>query len=130
MASTEVRAEKTSKPARLQVYEIVMDCQDPPVLGRFWADVLSYEIAEEDADVTYIEDPQNVGPAMCFNKVDETKTSKNRLHLDLNVDEDAMENEIERLTTLGARRVNIGQNDETFWAVLADPEGNEFCLVC
>jgi predicted enzyme related to lactoylglutathione lyase len=122
-------AELRSTRARLQVYEIVMDCVDPRLLGRFWAEALSYEIAEEDDDVSYIEDPEGAGPAMCFNKVDEPKASKNRLHLDLNVTEDDMDAEVERLTSLGAHKVNVGQSPDSFWTVLVDPEGNEFCLV-
>jgi predicted enzyme related to lactoylglutathione lyase len=125
MPSTEVRATRS----RLQVYEIVIDCADPRLLGRFWAEVLSYELAEEDPDVSYIEDPDGVGPAMCFNKVDEPKSSKNRLHLDLNCADDDMDAEVERLTALGAQKVNVGQSPDSFWTVLVDPEGNEFCLV-
>jgi predicted enzyme related to lactoylglutathione lyase len=128
MASADLRSTQRA-PARVQVYEIVMDCAQPRTLGRFWAEVLGYEIAEEDDDVSYIEDPSGVGPAMCFNKVEEPKRSKNRLHLDLNVAEDDMESEIDRLIALGAGHVNIGQSPDSFWAVLIDPEGNEFCLV-
>jgi hypothetical protein len=58
----------------------------------------------------------------------EEKTVKNRLHLDLSPDPDDREAEIERILALGARRVNIGQTGAESWTVLADPEGNEFCV--
>ena len=129
MVSTDLRSTQQRR-TRLQVYEIVVDCADPRALGRFWAEVLSYDISEEDDDVSYIEDPSEAGPSMCFNKVGEPKLAKNRLHLDLNVAEHEMEEEVARLIDLGARQVNVGQNPDAFWTVLVDLEGNEFCLVC
>jgi hypothetical protein len=66
---------------------------------------------------------------MCFMPVREAKVVKNRLHLDLTTTPDDREAEIERLIALGARRANIGQTGEESWTVLADPEGNEFCVV-
>ena len=62
-------------------------------------------------------------------RLPETKTIKNRVHLDLTTGADDRDAEIERLLRLGARRVNIGQTGEESWTVLADPEGNEFCVV-
>ena len=62
-------------------------------------------------------------------RLPETKTIKNRVHLDLTTCADDRDAEIERLLRLGARRVNIGQTGEESWTVLADPEGNEFCVV-
>ena len=61
--------------------------------------------------------------------VDEPKTTKNRLHLDLTTSAEDRDAEIDRLITLGASRVDIGQMGTESWTVLADPEGNEFCVV-
>jgi Glyoxalase-like domain len=67
---------------------------------------------------------------MCFMPVPETKTIKNRVHLDLTSElDDDRDTEIERLVQLGARRVDIGQTGNESWIVFADPEGNEFCVV-
>ena len=65
----------------------------------------------------------------CPQRLPETKTIKNRVHLDLTTGADDRDAEIERLLRLGARRVNIGQTGDESWTVLADPEGNEFCVV-
>ena len=74
--------------------------------------------------------PEESAPiGMCFMPMPETKTIKNRVHLDLTTGADDQDAEIERLLRLGARRVNIGQTGEESWTVLADPEGNEFCVV-
>jgi hypothetical protein len=76
-----------------------------------------------------------IGPAidapigMCFMPVDEPKTIKNRLHLDLTTSVDDRDHEIKRLIGLGATRVDVGQTGNESWTVLADPEGNEFCVV-
>jgi hypothetical protein len=64
---------------------------------------------------------------LAFLRVPGGKTTKNRLHIDLNpADQQA---EVRRLLTLGARRVDIGQGDDAEWVVMADPEGNEFCVL-
>ena len=71
------------------------------------------------------------GPPMVTSgqHLSDVKTIKNRVHLDLTTGADDRDAEIERLLRLGARRVNIGQTGEESWTVLADPEGNEFCVV-
>lgn len=68
-------------------------------------------------------------PSIDVLPVPERKTLKNRLHLDLRADGVATEGELERLVGLGARRVDVGQPPDASWVVLADPEGNEFCLL-
>jgi Glyoxalase-like domain len=69
------------------------------------------------------------GPGLVFLTVPETKALKNRLHIDLApASDDDQEAEVRRLESLGARRVDIGQGDVS-WVVLADPEGNEFCVL-
>lgn len=68
-------------------------------------------------------------PTIDVLSVPEGKTVKNRLHLDLRADGVATPDEVERLLSLGARRVQVGQKPDVSWVVLADPEGNEFCLL-
>jgi hypothetical protein len=117
--------------------ELGIDCADPHILGRFWCSVLGYEVQEEDDETVTIGDgtvpkgaPQlgPVPPTLTFARVPEGKTVKNRLHLDVNPSDREQEDELRRLLELGARHVDVGQGDRS-WVVLADPEGNEFCLL-
>jgi hypothetical protein len=85
----------------------------------------------EDSEVV-IEPPEgsveaDIVPDILFLKVPEEKAVKNRIHLDLRPDDQAAE--VARFEALGARRVDIGQADDVTWVVLADPEGNEFCIL-
>ncbi len=109
------------------VYSVAIDCADPRGLASFWEQVLDYERAEDDEDEVAIE-PKGGGPGntLLFLKVPDEKKVKNRLHLDLNPTDQAAE--VERVKALGATEVDIGQRDVT-WVVLADPEGNEFCIL-
>jgi predicted enzyme related to lactoylglutathione lyase len=127
MASTAPAVERDEVSFRLN--EFVIDCRDPQQLARFWNATLGYEVCEWDGDFAAIEDPDGSGPTICFQKVAEDKLSKNRIHFDLDVPEGTLEAAIARLVGLGARRVNVGQRDDCSWAVMADPEGNEFCVV-
>jgi hypothetical protein len=108
--------------------ELVIDSRDPATLAEFWAAVLDYEITERTDDFVFIEDRQGFGPGLDFVKVSEPKTVKNRLHFDLNPRDQDQAAEVERMEGLGARRIDIGQGDVS-WVVLADPEGNEFCVL-
>jgi len=114
---------------------IAVDAHDPESLARFWAGALDYKI-EYDSNQDFENDgserevviaPQTGhGPRLAFFEVTDEKTAKNRLHLDLRPgDQNA---EVNRLEQLGAQRVDIGQGGVT-WVVLADPEGNEFCVL-
>jgi predicted enzyme related to lactoylglutathione lyase len=108
--------------------ELVIDCADPERMAEFWSAVLDYKITEKDEDSVYIEGSPESGPGLLFQIVPEGKSVKNRLHIDVSpVDRDQPE-ELERILALGARRIDIGQGDVS-WVVLADPEGNEFCLL-
>lgn len=110
-----------------RVYTVTIDARDPRALAEFWCKVLDYRVAYEDEGEVAIE-PPNDGPgtALCFVPVSDEKPGKNRVHLDLAPDDhDA---EVERLLALGAKRVDIGQQNVT-WEVLADIEGNEFCVL-
>ena len=117
--------------------ELAIDCADPSGLARFWCSVLGYEVQEEDDGVITVGSPlvpegRNrpgpVPPTLTFAHVPEGKTVKNRLHLDVTPTDREQDAEVRRLLDLGARHVEVGQADET-WVVLADPEGNEFCVL-
>jgi hypothetical protein len=126
----------------LRWYTTVIDCHDVAAQARWWAKVLDYVIVHEEAgeativprhasiDPVAAEDWQRQPQGLVFVPVPEGKTVKNRLHLDLapheSQDRDA---EIERLLTLGAKRIDVGQDADVTWTVMADPEGNEFCVL-
>jgi predicted enzyme related to lactoylglutathione lyase len=106
--------------------QIVVDCEDPARLARWWAEALGYQIVYEQPDEVEIRRSKEELPGLLFAPVAEAKTTKNRLHIDLRPDD--QEAEVERLVDMGARPVDIGQHDVP-WVVLADPEGNEFCVL-
>ena len=110
----------------VRIGNITFDCTSPETVAAFWAAALGYVIQGSNDRYAAIIDPNGVSPRLYFQKVPEPKTVKNRVHLDLNVPD--MEAEVERLTALGGRKVRVfDENDET-WTVMADPEGNEFCV--
>ncbi len=108
-------------------YTVVIDARDPAELARFWAAVLDYSILYEAPDEVVVSRDEDTYPGLVFVPVPEDKTVKNRLHIDLNPDD--RDAEVDRLIGLGARRVDVGQGDDVTWVVLADPEGNEFCVL-
>ncbi|MEU7934526.1 VOC family protein [Micromonospora echinofusca] len=117
--------------------ELAIDCADPHALARFWCAVLGYVVQGEDDEVVTIgspavpegrDRPGPVPPTLTFARVPESKTVKNRLHIDLNPTDLGRDEEVRRLLDLGARHADVGQGDER-WVVLADPEGNEFCVL-
>ncbi|MGH8962293.1 MAG: VOC family protein [Jatrophihabitantaceae bacterium] len=122
-------------------YSVVVDCRDVAAQAAWWADVLGWKKVYEAVDEVVIVPPhalskqeqipvEEQGPGLVFVPVPEGKTVKNRLHLDLAPragDDQAAE--VERLVALGASRVDVGQDAEATWVVLADPEGNEFCVL-
>ena len=114
-------------PVRL--HHIVVDAHDLPGLARFWTQALGWKILSEREREIVIGTDQNAPVGMCFMPVTGTKTVKNRVHLDLTSSAKDRDQEIERLVTLGASRVDIGQTGTESWTVLADPEGNEFCVI-
>jgi predicted enzyme related to lactoylglutathione lyase len=108
-----------------------VDAKDPKALGRWWAELVGWRITHEEDDEVVLEPPagspgDGVSPDLLFLRVPEGKAVKNRLHIDLRPeDQDA---EVARAEAMGATRVDIGQGEST-WVVLADPEGNEFCIL-
>jgi hypothetical protein len=136
------------EPGRLQ---ITFDCLDPARVGTFWAAALGYPVpdvegwhnflrsqgrAEADLNATFaIEDPAGARPRMFFQRVPEPKSVKNRVHLDLAAPAARSQGRArlidafaERLTALGARRLRAVRQDAGYFVVMADPEGNEFCI--
>lgn len=113
----------------LTVQCVTVDCHNPMLLAEFWAELLDWQIGGE-GDEVWIE-PRNrelvVSPDILFLRNPDEKVVKNRLHLDLRPDNQVVE--VERALALGASRVDIGQTGEESWVVMADPEGNEFCIL-
>ena len=110
--------------------EIVIDAADPARLAAFWAEVLDWRRMEAEDGVVEIGEvgASGGGLSLVFVPVADPKTGKNRVHLDVNPRGCDQAEELARLRTLGAVAVDVGQGDQT-WHVLADPEGNEFCLL-
>ena len=106
--------------------QVVVDAQDPARLARWWAEALGYVIVNEMPDEVEIRRTRDELPGLLFTPVPDVKAGKNRLHIDLRPDD--QESEVERLVDMGARPVDVGQRD-VGWVVLADPEGNEFCVL-
>jgi hypothetical protein len=118
--------------------ELAIDCADPGGLARFWCSVLDYEVQDEDDGIVTIgwlresdgrNRPGPVPPTLTFAHVPEGKTVKNRLHLDVSPTDREQDEEVRRLLGLGARHADVGQTGDESWVVLADPEGNEFCVL-
>ena len=114
----------------LTIQFITIDCENPMLLAEFWCELLDWKIGGHDDESVWIE-PKNSAlvssPNILFVKNTDTKLVKNRLHLDLCPDNQLVE--VERAVSLGARNVEIGQTGEESWVVLADPGGNEFCIL-
>ena len=110
----------------LEWEQVVVDCVDPVMLGRWWAKALDWVVLNEAPDEFEIGPEADRLPGMLFEPVQGAKHGKNRLHLDFRPDD--QEAEVARLLGLGARHADIGQGQQT-WVVLADPEGNEFCVL-
>ena len=104
--------------------QVIIGASDPEALGRWWLEALGWVVVDEDE--FEIRPAPGRMPGLMFEQADEPKQGKNRLHLDLRPDD--QDAEVARLLALGATRVDIGQGDVP-WVVLADPEGNEFCVL-
>ena len=114
----------------VHVHHIVIDADDLTALADFWAEALDWSVLSTREREVVVGPDVDAPIGLCFMPAGDTrKTVKNRVHLDLTTTPDDRDAEIERLLGLGARRVDIGQTGEESWDVLADPEGNEFCVV-
>jgi Glyoxalase-like domain len=111
---------------------LLIDSENPDKLADFWCQAIGHEVTyrseegETEREVA-IESPNRQGWRILFVEVHDERKIKNRLHLDLRPDDQAAE--VARLEELGAKRVDIGQGPEVTWVVMADPEGNEFCIL-
>ncbi|MDO8145515.1 VOC family protein [Isoptericola sp. 178] len=125
----------------LRWYSTVVESTDPRALAGWWAEALGWEFAYESDEECVLVPPwarelgrsltfHQTPPGMVFVRVEHEKSSKNRLHWDFaphtSDDRDA---EIDRLGSLGATRIDVGQPADASWTVLADPDGNEFCVL-
>ena len=111
---------------------VCIEGSDPDRLAAFWQEALSWRRTDDTPDEVVLEPPagspeDGVSPDLLFSRLPEAKTVKNRLHLDLRPEDQAAE--VARLEGLGATRISVGQSDDVTWVVLADPEGNEFCVL-
>jgi predicted enzyme related to lactoylglutathione lyase len=113
----------------LTLHHVVIDAHDLPKLAQFWTQALGWEVlSEREREIVIGPDP-HAPVGICLMPTTDSKTVKNRVHLDLTTSAADRGTEIERLLALGARRVDVGQTGKESWTVLADPEGNEFCVV-
>ena len=111
------------------ISQLCIDCTDPVVLGRWWAETLGWTIEDDDPEEVWVASDGDAQRGILFLLAREGKTVKNRLHFDLRPEDGSDQaTEVDRLVALGALRMEIGQGDAP-WVVLADPEGNEFCLL-
>jgi predicted enzyme related to lactoylglutathione lyase len=107
---------------------LVLDCADPAALAEFWAPALGYENMGEAEPYVVLRDPDRQRPKLLLQRVAEPKVAKNRLHLDVHVPD--IEAEASRLEALGAQRLapEVQHEYGSWWILMADPEGNEFCV--
>lgn len=111
---------------------LCIDVADPSVAADFWQAALGWRRTYDEPDEVVLEPPagspeDGIAPDLLFLRVPEGKRVKNRLHLDLRPDDQVAE--VKRLEMLGARRTNVGQSEDVTWVVMADPDGNEFCVL-
>ena len=122
--------------------EISLDCHDPDLLADFWTAALDWVVLDREpglvevgparaSDQALLDAVRSgpVPPTMFLAAVEEGKVVKNRMHLDLSPVDRSRDEEVERLLALGATHADVGQTGEESWVVLADPEGNEFCVL-
>ncbi|MER0443762.1 VOC family protein [Streptomyces sp. Edi4] len=117
--------------------ELVVDCHDPEGLATFWCQVLDFEVIDRNENMVEIGSwtptveevrAQQMPPTLVFVRVPESRTVKNRLHLDVSPVHGSTEEEVTRLLGIGAARVDTQEPDRS-WVVMSDPEGNEFCVL-
>jgi hypothetical protein len=122
--------------------ELSLDCHDPDALAAFWCAALDWVVLDrvpglveigpagrDDGELLDALRAGPVAPTMFLAAVEEDKVVKNRMHVDLSPVDRSQDDEVERLLALGATRAEVGQTGEESWTVLADPEGNEFCVL-
>jgi predicted enzyme related to lactoylglutathione lyase len=107
---------------------LVLDCIDPDRLASFWSEAIGYRVSGSSEPYVVLVPEKGAGPELLLQRVGEPKTTKNRMHLDIRTAE--LTPKVESLEALGARRLQSGVTEEDGfrWVVMADPEGNEFCV--
>jgi predicted enzyme related to lactoylglutathione lyase len=116
----------------LRIQNVSIDCREPERLADFWAEALGWRVTSVETEEVVLEPPtgspgEGVVPDILFLRVPDDRVAKNRLHLDLRPSDQFAE--VQRLVGLGATHVDVGQTPDCTWVVLADPEGNEFCVL-
>lgn len=116
----------------VRIQSLCIDTTDPAGLAAFWEQALGWRRTYDHPDEVVLEPAEGsreegVVPDLLFLRVPESKAVKNRLHIDLRPQDQAAE--VERLEGLGARKADVGQGSEVTWIVMADPHGNEFCVL-
>jgi hypothetical protein len=115
-----------------RIAQLALDVRDVPLQAKFWAEALGMtaDLGDDGEAKLY---PPGDAPKMVqsiyLQRVDETKRDKLRVHFDLRPEDGDVDREVERLLRLGATRVDVGQTGDEGFTVLADPEGNEFCVL-
>lgn len=115
-----------------RISELVISCRDPQRLAAFWCEALGFIVLDIDDGAVEIGPREGFGglqPTLIFSPTTEPEAVTLRLHFDVNATDRDQDAELERLLKLGARPADIGQTGEEPWHVLADPEGNVFCLL-
>lgn len=108
---------------------VAIDAVDVDLVVKFWCDVLGWIVLEQADGITSIGSSDSRSPTIDVCRVPERKRGKNRLHFDVRAAGITRDAELQRLLALGANPVDVGQPPDASWVVLADPEGNEFCLL-
>lgn len=116
-----------------RISELVLECRDPQRLAEFWCAVLDWVVLGDEGDGSLEIGPREgfggPQPTIILSRHPNPEPAKPRLHIDVNATDRDQVEELERLLGLGARPADVGQTGEANWHVLADPEGNEFCLL-
>ncbi|MEU3203450.1 VOC family protein [Streptomyces cyaneofuscatus] len=117
-----------------RISELVIEAADAERLAAFWSEVLGYVEIGRESDGSIEIGPPGTGfggpqPTLVLSPNSEPRTGKVRLHIDVSATDRDQDAELERLLALGARPADVGQTGNESWHVLADPEGNEFCLL-
>jgi predicted enzyme related to lactoylglutathione lyase len=107
---------------------LVLDCVDPAKLAEFWSAAIGYVTVGGAGNYVLLVDEAGQRPKLLLQRVAEPKSGKNRMHFD--IETSSVDTEVERLEALGARRIRADAIEEygNRWVVMADPEGNEFCI--
>ena len=111
----------------LSWFSLVIDCEQPAVLADFWCAALDFRVVYRSEDIIDIAAHSAAYPGIELIRSESHDDRKSPLHIDLNPDDQA--EEVARLIALGAHRVDVGQPADASWVVLADPEGNAFCVL-